>query len=125
MTLDELAGEDAALDLVGTLADYHQRCVIDVASYAALGGVPAAAADADGIKGGLQVGPGARLCQRHRRRGLTVVIRSRQRTLLLLSSRRSGSARPRPWAAYGPVQAHPPAGLLELAVHALDTRAKI
>jgi hypothetical protein len=32
MTLDELADDDVALDLVGTLAHYHQRSITSDAS---------------------------------------------------------------------------------------------
>src|SRR5680860_1880142 len=49
-TFDELTGDDVALDLVGALADDHQRCVTEVALDVELRGVAVATVDAHRVQ---------------------------------------------------------------------------
>src|SRR5665811_474361 len=49
-TFDELPGDDVALDLVGALADDHQRCVTEVALDVELRGVAVATVDAHRVQ---------------------------------------------------------------------------
>src|SRR5665811_556569 len=52
-TLDELPGDDVALDLVRALADDHQRCVAEVALDVELRGVAVSTVDAHRVQGNL------------------------------------------------------------------------
>src|SRR3954468_14349149 len=49
-TLDQLTGDDVALDLVGAFTDDHQRGVTEVALHVVLGGVAVAAVDPDRVQ---------------------------------------------------------------------------
>ena len=50
---DELPGDHVALDLVGALADDHQRRIAEVAFDIELGGIAVAAVDPDSIQSDL------------------------------------------------------------------------